>query len=151
MSYRSMQLGRLHLMRWGTPTLDDTNRLVLEVQRAHKSLKQPLIGVAIVPADAEPPRDDVRSAMVKRLDDLLQCCERMYFVMEGSGFRQSVMRSVLAGLLLAAGKRGRITVHSDVVTTLALVAPQIGYTIEEIVAHSRAQGLLSNEGVSAAG
>lgn len=144
MSYRSMQFGRLHYVRWGSaPTHDDVSSLIREVQRAHSMLKQPLIGLTVVPAEAEPPPDDVRAAMVKSLDELLRCCERVYFVMEGSGFRQSVMRSVLAGLLLVGGKRGRVGVYDNLETTIALVAPQIGHTREEIIAEARARELLT--------
>jgi len=143
MSYQSMQFGRLNLVRWGTASHEDVGSVLREVQRAHKTIKQPLIGVAIVPAEAEPPPDDVRAAMVKSLDELLKCCERIYFVMEGSGFRQSVMRSVLAGLLLVGGKRGRVGVYNNIETTLALVAPQIGHTCEELVAEARARGLIT--------
>ncbi len=143
MSYQSMQFGRLYLVRWGTATHDDVWSVLREVQRAHATYKQPLIGVAIVPADAEPPTDNVRAAMVKSLDDLLGCCERVYFVMEGSGFRQSVMRSVLAGLLLVGGKRGRIGVHDSVGVALGLAAPLAGHSKEEILAEAYARGVLT--------
>ncbi len=150
MSYRSMQLGRMYVVRWGTPAHEDIGMVLRELQRGHSALKKPLIGLAIVPADCQPPSDDVRAMMVRSLDDLLKCCERVYFVLEGSGFRQSVMRSVLAGLLLVGGKRGRIGVHDDVPSTVGLIASQVGHTREEILAEMRTRGLLT-EPVAATG
>lgn len=145
MSYQSMLLGRLHFVRWGTPVMEDVDRVLREVQRGFSALKQPLVGISLVPADAEPPRDDVRAAMVRNMDELLRCNERLYFVMEGSGFRHSVMRSVLAGLLLVGGKRGRVVVHDSLDTVMALVAPQVGHSVAEIVKAGRTHGVVPPE------
>jgi len=148
MSYQSMLLGRLHFVRWGTPVMEDVDRVLREVQRGFSALKQPLVGISLVPADAEPPRDDVRAAMVRNMDELLRCNERLYFVMEGSGFRHSVMRSVLAGLLLVGGKRGRVAVHDELNTAVALVAPQVGHSASEILMTGRLHGVVSAERVA---
>ncbi|MBK7397769.1 MAG: hypothetical protein IPJ34_16090 [Myxococcales bacterium] len=142
MPYRSMLLGRLHFVRWGTPVMDDVDRVLHEVQRGFSTSRQPLIGISLVPVDAEPPKDEVRAAMVRNMDKLLACSERLYFVMEGSGFRHSVMRSVLAGLLLVGGKRGRVVVHDSLDTVIALVAPQVGRSVAEIVQAGRAHGVV---------
>lgn len=151
MSYQSMLFGRLHFVRWGTPVMDDVDRVLREVQRGFNTLKQPLIGISLVPAEAEPPRDEVRAAMVRNMEELLRCNERIYFVMEGSGFRHSVMRSVLAGLLLVGGKRGRVAVHDSLDTAIALVAPQVGHTAAEIQSAGRMHGVIVPAEKAAAG
>lgn len=142
MPYTSMLMGRLHVVRWATPVMPDVDRILKEVQQAFETAKNPLVGISIVPADAEPPRDDVRAAMTRNMDALLKCSEYIYFVMEGSGFRHSIMRSVLAGLLLFGGKRGRIGVESDIDLAVQLASKRVGLTVPTILKEARARGVL---------
>jgi len=142
MPYVSMLLGRLHVVRWSTPAMPDVDRILQEVVHAHKTVKDPLVGISIVPAEAEPPPDEVRAGMSRNMDALLKCSEYIYFVMLGSGFRHSIMRSVLAGLLLFGGKRGKIGVESDLDLAIDAASRRVGITAATIRKEALARGIL---------
>lgn len=143
MSYTSALIERVLIIRWGTPQLEDVAAVLREAKAAKES-KGTVYGLAIVPSDVEPPEDSVRKAMVASMDELLESCDSLHFVMEGSGFKHSIMRSVLSGLLLMAGKRGRIYVHDTVDAALVAIGTRIKVSSDTLRRLARAKGLLGN-------
>ena len=98
-------------VRWQKPEITDLRRVQAEVASARTRFESPLAYVAIVPGDAEPPETEVRKFMMDSMDEVLKHCQAMHFAIEGTGFKHSVLRSALAGILLVAGRRGRVFVH----------------------------------------
>lgn len=142
MAYRSLRSGRLHVVRWATPELADVDPVAYEVRWAHQETKQPVVCVAVISADAEPPSDEVRAAMARNLPILLSSAEHLYFVVEGQGFRHSVMRSVLAAFILFGRERGKVTVHADLETLVTRLAPSVGRRPADLLADLREHGIL---------
>lgn len=142
MAYRSLRAGRLHVVRWGTPELADVDRIAYEVSLAFQEVGRPLLCVAVISADADPPSDEVRAAMSRNMPRLLAVTEHLHFVVEGQGFRHSVMRSVLTGFILFGKERGRLSVHDDLQHLLGRLAWALDRRPEGLVAELRKAGIL---------
>jgi hypothetical protein len=141
MAYHSILLDRVHIVRWQKPELADTLPMIRELRQAADRLGKKIIGVSIVPDGVDPPTDDTKSAMAKRMNDVLEVSDSVHFVMEGTGFRPSIMRSALSGMLLVGGKRGRVFVHKNIDQALKLIGPQIGMAPELIKKLAREKGM----------
>lgn len=125
MAYQSLLFDRLHLVRWQNPTSADVKAVFQEVESLYKKLRCPLLTMAVVPPDNGPPDAETRKLMSGQLGHLLDYTESMHFVIEGSGFRNSMLRSVVTNIILLAGKRGKITVHKSVDEGFEALAPRL--------------------------
>jgi hypothetical protein len=115
------------LVRWGAPEVPDLERILVEIGQARLKLGKRPVYVAIIPKGVPAPPSEVRSAMLSRMPKVLENVETMYFVLEGSGFEQSFMRSVLAGFVMASSMtRGRLVVLDSLDRALADAAKRHG-------------------------
>src|SRR5687768_3624004 len=104
---------RLYVVRWTKPEVMDVHRILQDIINLHTAQNAPVLYVAIVPPECEPPNDVVRKAIVDTLRALLEHCEVLRMVIEGEAFKRSVMRSVTAGMLLISGKRGKVFIDDS--------------------------------------
>lgn len=145
MTCLSAQIDRVFVVRWARPETQDLTRIQSDIAAARARLRKPLLYVAIVPADADPPEPDVRRAMIDSMGGVLEHCDAMYFAIEGTGFKHSVLRSALAGILLLAGRRGRVFVLTDAAQALQEAAHKTDASTVRLLAEARALGLLPAE------
>lgn len=144
MPYRSAVIDRIHIVRWREPTLADVVPVVEEVKRAATKAGTPFFGIAIVPEDASVPDDRTREAMSKRLPELFEVVESMHFVVEGTGFRLAIVRSVIAAFVFLSSKsRGRLFVHSTVDSALIQIRLRLTVPTADIAEKAGRLGLLS--------
>ena len=141
MSYRSVLIDRVYMVRWQVPQLADGKAVVENIISARKALDRPLLFIVIAPEDSAPPDDEMRKFMVSHIDQVLSCCEMVHFVMEGSGFKNSIKRSVLTNVLLLAGKRAKTKVHSSVDEALEAL-PQLQVSAREVRDTASRMGIL---------
>jgi hypothetical protein len=125
-SFRSTLIGRVHIVRWKQPELKDVSIIIRELREGFEQNKKPIFGVAIIPLSAMAPTDDARSAMSDRLPELLKYAETLHFVMEGSGFKQSALRSIVSGVVVLRGERGRIVVHNSFDAAVRHIEARLG-------------------------
>lgn len=121
MAYRSSSMRDVYVVVWDRPEQGDVQRVMFDVRVLRDKTKDPITYVAIVPVDGEPPEGEARSAMISSMRELIDLSETVHLVFEGEGFRQSIKRSVLAGILLASGKRGRVLVHATIDEALSAI------------------------------
>jgi len=115
MSCETASVGCVYFVRWiHRPEVDDMRRIVRELRERHQALGRPLTYIAVAPDSSEPPDSAARSHMPTLMNEALLYCESMHLVFEGVGFKHSVMRSVMAAVFLAGGKRDRVRVHARV-------------------------------------
>lgn len=103
MSVEVASQGASVLVRWGgTVTMDDVLavRQVLDAVIRHQP--EPLVYVSIIPTGSRPPAPEVRRAMVQSISSP-ERCEVVYLVVGSSGLWGSLIRTVLAGMLLLVG------------------------------------------------
>jgi hypothetical protein len=114
MTCATASVGSVYFVRWEKPEVADMRLIVRELSVLHTARRRLLTYIAVAPASSDPPDTTARKAMPSLMNDALAHCEQMYVVMEGSGFKQSLMRSVMAAVFLAGGQRGRVHVHASV-------------------------------------
>jgi hypothetical protein len=105
-------------VRWKEPRVADLGRVQSELDAAAELSGGPVIYVAIVPADCSPPDDRTRERFSSTMQDVLVRCETMHFVMEGEGFKNAILRTSLATILLVRGQRTKVFVHKTLVAAL---------------------------------
>jgi hypothetical protein len=98
--------------------MTDLPRLNAALADSHRTLGEPVTYVAIVPEDCEPPNDDMRKAFSDTMEEVLGHCNTMHFVMEGHGFKNSILRNALATVLLVKGQRNKVFVHRTLMEAL---------------------------------
>jgi hypothetical protein len=144
MAFRSLIIGRVHIVRWKKPELPDVPIIIRELREGSERLGTKLIGVSVVPPNAEAPDDKVRSAMSKNMAELLKCTDTLHFVMEGSGFRHSAMRSILSGVVILQGERGRILVHNTFEAALRQFEHRLQMPRDEFLKRVKASRILDD-------
>lgn len=125
MPYESKLLGSTLVVAWDRPDLADVRNVVSEVAQARRRVGQPLLYVAYIPDATATPEAPVRDAMSRSMPELLESCESIVFVLEGSGFKVSIGRAALAGIMLASGHRGRVHVTGSIGQAAAKVPPEV--------------------------
>lgn len=142
-AFVSMVIGNLHLLRWlRAPSVVEVARVTSDVEKLGRRLGVPLVCIGIVPGEVDPPGDDARRRMLADLEKLMRVSESVHFVVEGSGFKHVMLRSVVTGLILVAGRRGRIFVHLSVEDALREVCDVVSVPTATILATARAGGIL---------
>jgi hypothetical protein len=106
-------MGRLFCVRWrDTPTLEDVRYLEMQVGRAQQAAGRPLVYLAIIHPEEGPPSAEVRDALFHFFKVMQRYCESMHLVVLGTGFRHTVVRSIVTTGMLLTGLHGFIRVHS---------------------------------------
>jgi hypothetical protein len=100
-------------VRWNVPEEADILKISKEVSASRAKASKDLCFIGIIPEDTPPPSTKVRSMMSETMDGMLAQFATMHVVIEGTGFKNSLLRSVAAGILLVSGKRGRCFVHAN--------------------------------------
>ncbi len=107
-------VGNVFFVRWEKPDVADMKRIVRELAVRRREIGRLLTYVALAPESSDPPDAAVRREMPVLMNHALVHCDVMHLVMEGVGFKPSVMRSVMAAVFLAGGRRERVHVHARV-------------------------------------
>ena len=142
-AYVSATIGNAFVVRWKrAPTVLEVNALLREVISAASNQKN-LLCMAIVPGTVNPPEDEARRQMMANTEKILAVAEAMHFVIEGSGFKHVMLRSVVTGLILVSGRRGRIVVHNSFDDAARAAGPSLTIPVSMLVTSARSQGLLS--------
>jgi hypothetical protein len=142
-AYASALIGNAFVVRWKrAPTVIEVNNLLREVVAAAQTQKN-LVCMAIVPGTVNPPEDEARRQMMANTEKILAVAEAMHFVIEGSGFKHVMLRSVVTGLILVSGRRGRIVVHNSFDDAARGAGPSLTIPVTQLVSSARTQKLSS--------
>ena len=142
MPFRSAFTENLHVVRWEVPTASDARRMVDEVAAFRRRAKQPLHSLAIVGEAVPTPDDAARSAMGQSMKTLLDHLETMHVVIEGRGFKNTIMRSAMTGMVLLGGKRGRVHIHGTVSEAVYAISEITNQSVEGLNRQLRDANLL---------
>ena len=123
---------------WKNVSTAAAKKITEQVRVAHAD-RGDLVYVALVPDGTPPPDDDGRAALSGAVKVLLPYCSSMHCVIEGSGFRKSVIRGAATGIFMLSGQRGKMKVH-DTFTEALRAAPAVQVSsIPSLI--DRAQGV----------
>lgn len=70
--------------------------------------------LCVIEPTSKPPSDELRKASVAMLDEHGDKLKRVALVIEGTGFRASLVRTVLSGLALTFSRRANMSYFADV-------------------------------------
>lgn len=127
MTYAISRVGRVFAVRWSETTREGVEAVATEARGYHRQLGQPLFYLSVTGEECKPPTDDARQALVDSAKSLSDICEKLFVVLEGQGFRGSVLRSVLASLMMLSKMRGTIEVAPSIDEALSQIAGKPGY------------------------
>lgn len=140
MAYAHTTVGNAFVVVWGTAKLDDLGAVMESVRATRRSAQRPLVYVAVIPPGTDAPDDETRWAMMDGMEELLQHCSSVHFVVEGDGFRHVLHRSALSGVLLIGGKRGRVFVHRTTRAALNKASQELVGPVADVLAKASAIG-----------
>jgi hypothetical protein len=139
-----MSIDRVHILRWGKVVVPaDVAPIVEEMQKLHQKVG-PVIGIALMPPQIAPPDDEMRKVIGQNLRPIMNCSESLHYVIEGTGFKSSIIRSVITNVLMLAGQRRRIGVYSTLDEALRTIEPrlaELGISVNQIIAQVKARGM----------
>lgn len=87
-------------VHWARPERPDFAPLEATVERFAREVGTPLVSVSILDHRTAPPDPELRGALVEQTRRMSKLCRTFYTVVNGTGFRATVHRSVLAGMFL---------------------------------------------------
>jgi hypothetical protein len=125
MSYKAALIDNVYYVRWQEPEHRDPNRIFREVAQASRSLGQPVIYIAVSPEHSPAPDKETRQEMVRIFEQLSQLCLSVHLVYEAKGFKASIKRNVMTGILLASKKFEKVKVHKSEEEALASLEDRV--------------------------
>lgn len=141
MSYLSVQVDSVFFVRWQKPEQSDIDRLLIEVMQASKGAGKSLIYVALSPEDSPAPDAETRKSMINVFDALSQHCRAIHLVYEAKGFKASIKRSVMTGIVLANRSLRGVRVHRSMEEAFEAMGDSAD--VPAVTARLQAAGLLS--------
>ncbi len=145
MAIRSTFVAPVLFIRWVEAVeANNVPEILRELHAAHEGVGNDLVYVAIVPVDCRPPDSAARDALREGTDRAVEMCSSVHVVIEGSGFRRAMMRSISAGLLLATRRGGPgFQIHETVDRALASASKVLDFDSAEVLRRAEAAGILT--------
>ena len=103
---------RALFVTWGTPQIEDFERIVEQVRLHSGGNKASVFYVTRVPCEAPAPDGEVRHQLNRRLPTIVEYCMSYHVILEGDGFAAAMKRGVLLSLFQLTQKRGMFYVHA---------------------------------------
>lgn len=133
-------------VRWLKPGVEDLEQILAGVRRGRAQRGEKLYYLCIIPVDSDPPGDDVRNQMKSLIHSLLEDVHSLHFVVEGSGIKNSIFRSVLTGTLFVLSTRASTHVHNSVEAALAAISEvDRGISPRDMMRKAEERGLLHSK------
>lgn len=126
MSYVRSRIGRLFAVLWEETKLADIEQLRREIPEARRAAGDKLIYLSISDGHTPPPGDLERKAMVQLAEDMMPHYDALYIVLRADGFRGSVLRSAMAGMMLLSKHRKQVHVVSSIEEVLHRESDRLG-------------------------
>jgi hypothetical protein len=116
MALRHGLVDQVLVVRWeGRIEVTDLTKVIEVAASVRRTLGRPVILLSIIPADSvEMPDTRLRETMQRLMPRLEAECEAFDTVIEGSGLRVNLLRTVVRGLMMVTKQRGRTFVHDSV-------------------------------------
>lgn len=114
----------LFVVRWRDPNLAGTMDLSQEIEAHHRKIGVPLLFVFMIGVDCPPPSKQNAEIMLRQYEGIYDLTQNVRAVVLSGSLRQTVMRSVMTAMTLAAGLRGQPFAVDRTVEDLALVIQQ---------------------------
>ncbi len=111
---------------WEDTTLEDIKQLRQEIPEARRIAGDKLIYLSISDVKTPPPGAAERKAMVQLAEDMMEYYEALYIVLRAEGFHGSVLRSVMATMMLFSRHRQHVYVVDSIEEVLYRHSDRLG-------------------------
>ena len=136
----------LFVVRWREPTEDSARALAPDIERQHLAVGVPLLFVIVIGPDCPPPSRKTAEIMLRHHERIYDLTQTIRAVVLSGSLRQTVMRSVMTAMTLAAGLRGQPFAVDKTIQDLARVVQQmLGQDAEQLVRAMVENGIVSAE------
>ncbi len=114
MGFRTWASDDLLFVRWLIPRPEDAVTLLETIRAQSSACGRRLVCVIVIYNDSPPPDPTTRAALRAEMPEALSMCRVVRYVMTGSSVRHALLRSMVAGFMLALriGDREHAVVRS---------------------------------------
>ena len=134
----------LFVVRWRNPTSKAARALTPAIQAHRSSVGKPVFFAILIGPDCAPPSPEAREVMLREHDQIHELTQAVRTVIIGGTARQTIMRSVMTAMTLAAGLRGKPFKVDRTVQDLAkVVAQTLGGDTDALLEKMLASGIVS--------
>jgi hypothetical protein len=124
MSYKSLSIDGLYVLRWQQPDVPDVAAYANEIAAARARQGKLLVGMFIMPPESTAPTEPFRKEQARRLPEIMGNLVFAVTVFEGTGFMAAMRRSALVAILMLSPKRFPVYVRATVRDALVDNPPQ---------------------------
>lgn len=147
-AYQQYKDGKLFIVRWRRPTTDAAQKLAEEVLGHSQRIGQPLLLGVIIGPDCAVPDAATREALLRGHDQVYDSCSSIRMVFLGGTLRQTAMRSVVTGMVIAVSMRGKgVEVERSAVGLASSVGELLGTNPHMLLDNLVAAGILDAAGL----
>jgi hypothetical protein len=127
-------VGRVLLLRaFKSDSASGLSRVLRHVTSARRAAGRPIVCFMIVDPEAEVPSDAGRAALQRTTLSLLDYCESLTLIVEGSALHQTLLRASLRGMASTPGvQASRVRVVEDL-QMAAKMAAEPGLMLQDLV------------------
>jgi hypothetical protein len=137
-------IGTVAMVRWGKElAITDCLALPREIDEARRRAGEPIVFVSIVPADMRVPSAEARQAFSRAVDHMKKECTSVHVVIEGAGFVQATLRSVLTAWNFATRTQHMVTVHASLEQALRVIAETVHIDPNALLSTARFRKLVA--------
>jgi hypothetical protein len=134
----------LFVVRWRDPTAAGALALSPDIEQHHRKIGVPLFFVFVIGPDCPPPNKQTVEVMLRQHERIYDITQTVRAVVLGGSLRQTVMRSVMTAMTLAAGLRGQPFAVDKTIEDLARVVQQLlGRDHDQLLRDMVASGIVS--------
>jgi len=144
MAYKWAVMERVFWVRWRQLSAKDLDQILVDVINTRKALREKVIYVSTVPADHPVPTSEERQALDKFASDVIEHCDDVHLVMEGSGVTHAMQRAAMTGLMvILRGKRfSALHIHKFVGQALKHIEVKHALDPDALLAQAKSRGLV---------
>lgn len=144
--YEVFTYRELFVVRWRNPDAHSGYKLTSEIERHYRSQGRSLFFAILIGPDCPPPDGATRESLLRHHDRIYELTLAVRTVILGSNVRQTVMRSAMTALTLAAGLRGRpFKVDKSVSALVEVIEHTLGHEAQALLESMVASGIVSAE------
>lgn len=119
--------------------VDEVAAAAAVVRRARNEIGRPLIYVTIIGRDARVPNAAERAALNNFTEQIIDCLEVAFLVIEGDSLKHRLQRTMMTGILMfAQARRVRTTVHRTTGELVGEISRRIGRDSDYVMEHLKA-------------
>lgn len=118
MSYKYFEVNRAFVVIWTDVKMSELAEIRGHLDDFQRRLGKLPVYLAITPPDTPTPSDEARKEMLSTMSATSALTETLHLVLEATGLRATVLRSIAASLFLIAGNR-KVFVHHSIDDALA--------------------------------